>query len=403
MSAPSTSAASASSEPAWAREAPPPSWAPLERAAHCEVLVIGGGLSGLALTAALQARGVDTLLVEAQSAGAGASARNAGFVLITHPWDYASIRSRVGAARARAVLALARRTHARIERDFGEAVQHRRSGSLCLTRAGDDADRRALEEGAELLALDGVPTRRVRVPEGLHGYDLALEIPEDGEIHPGRLVARLAAGVTRVARERIEALDLPAQTASTASGREIRFQRVVVATNAWASELLGALTPLVTPHRAQVLLTEPLPPTLSQPCYAGFGLEYFRQRSDGSVLLGGRRGLFRESEATAEASPSAEVQDALDAYLASHLPFARGARVVSRWAGIMGFSDDDLPLVGALPGHPHAHLLCGFTGHGLGLALACAEELATLLTEGEAPELPDALDPSRFSATLRAR
>jgi glycine/D-amino acid oxidase-like deaminating enzyme len=94
--------------------------------------------------------------------------------------------------------------------------------------------------------------------------------------------------------------------------------------------------------------------------------------------LGGLRAKFRASEATASPEPTPEVQAALDAYLAEHIPFARGAEVEHRWAGTMGFSADGLPLVGEL--RPRVHLLAGFTGHGLGTALALAGVLSRALT-----------------------
>ena len=38
--------------------------------------------------------------------------------------------------------------------------------------------------------------------------------------------------------------------------------------------------------------------------------------------------------------------------------------VTHRWAGTMGFTDDELPLVGAVPGMPGVYVCGGYTGHG---------------------------------------
>jgi gamma-glutamylputrescine oxidase len=120
-----------------------------------------------------------------------------------------------------------------------------------------------------------------------------------------------------------------------------------------------------------VLLTEPCPALLDRPCYAGWGYDYFRQLADGSLLLGGRRHLFFADEQTGEAEPSDAVQHALDEYRATHMPSTLAAKVRQRWAGIMGFSRDGLPLLGPLPDRERIEVLAGFTGHGLGMAVAC--------------------------------
>ena len=71
------------------------------------------------------------------------------------------------------------------------------------------------------------------------------------------------------------------------------------------------------------------------------------------------------------------------------------APVTHRWAGIMGFSRDGLPLVGPVPGTPGAVVGAGFTGHGFGFAYAAGTALAELVLEGSSP-LTDLLSTRRF-------
>jgi len=148
----------------WAEEATPGEWPALERDARCDVLVIGAGLAGLAVAGELQARGADVLVVDVDAPGAGASTRNAGFVLISHPWEHAAMRARIGVEATRAMLAIARRTHARIEADHGARVGHRRCGSLMLPLATDAEEQKALVDAAALLGEDGVATSFVDPP-----------------------------------------------------------------------------------------------------------------------------------------------------------------------------------------------------------------------------------------------
>ena len=367
----------------WLEEASLPRWSPVARRERCEVLVIGAGLAGLATARELRARGRDVLVVDRAGPAEGASGRNAGFVLLTHAFSFPALARTLGPEATHALLGLSRANRRAIAERFAQPAQLRLGGALMLAMEGDAAELETLRESAALLAAEGERTRFVDVPAGLSGYAAALELGGDGELHPGRLSAALAAGL-RGGIANIERIDAGARVAHcapiTPSGDSatIAFERCVIATNAWARELVP--TAEITPARAQVVLTAPLAPVLGQPCYAGWGYDYFRQRSDGRVLLGGRRHLFVDAEATDVAEPSDEVQRALEAYLRTHLAFARDAPIERRWAGIMGFSSDGLPLVGPLPSAPEAlSIIAGFTGHGLGLALACAALLADAL------------------------
>ena len=68
---------------------------------------------------------------------------------------------------------------------------------------------------------------------------------------------------------------------------------------------------------------------------------------------------------------------------------ARGARrellggrvppITHRWAGLMGFTADFLPLVGELPGRPGVWVSAGYSGHGNVLGFACGEAVAAAL------------------------
>src|SRR6185369_9472398 len=64
-----------------AQASPVAALAPLSGARHCDVCVVGGGYAGLSTALHLARRGYETVLLEADRIGAGASGRNSGFVL----------------------------------------------------------------------------------------------------------------------------------------------------------------------------------------------------------------------------------------------------------------------------------------------------------------------------------
>jgi hypothetical protein len=112
------------------------------------------------------------------------------------------------------------------------------------------------------------------------------------------------------------------------------------------------------------------------PTYSHFGYRYWRQLPGGEVLIGGWRDTSLASEVTYEDEPTAQIQSRLDGQLAS---MAGDVGVTHRWAGIMGFTESGLPLVGPVEGMPGVYSCAGFNGHGMGFAFMCAKRLVEML------------------------
>jgi glycine/D-amino acid oxidase-like deaminating enzyme len=131
-----------------------------------------------------------------------------------------------------------------------------------------------------------------------------------------------------------------------------------------------------------------------RPAYAHRGYRYWRQRADGRVLVGGYRNLALEQEVGYDERPT----DFLQRHLEGHLrDLGVEEPVTHRWAGAMGFTDDELPLVGEVPGMPGVYVCGGYTGHGWAFAFQVAKLLAEHLLGGPSP--PGWLSPERFAQT----
>ena len=111
--------------------------------------------------------------------------------------------------------------------------------------------------------------------------------------------------------------------------------------------------------------------------------------------MGGWRNLDQEGEVGFDHRLHEGIQGAMEAFLRGLHPRLAAARIPHRWSGIMGFSQDSLPVVGPVPGRPRVLLAAGFTGHGFGFAAEAAHTAATLLVEGRAPDM-DLFAPSRL-------
>ncbi len=101
-----------------------------------------------------------------------------------------------------------------------------------------------------------------------------------------------------------------------------------------------------------------------------------RQLADGTVVAAGARQARRRRRSGYLESPTAEVQGALDAFLAATFPGLAASPVRSRWAGIEAFTDDGLPRIGEVPGVPGVLYAAGLNGHGLCLGFLLGRHLA---------------------------
>jgi glycine/D-amino acid oxidase-like deaminating enzyme len=335
------------------------------------VLVVGGGITGVSLLYWLRGR-VDAVLVERHHLAAGASGRNAGFLLAGVAACYAEAVRRFGRERARAIWGFTVETHDLLSEALREhGIGYRRAGSEILPAGPEETE--DLAASAELLREDGFEA----------SWDgRRLLNPRDGELDPVLTVSALAAlapvdsireGVTV---EGIEAS--PAGVRVHAGGRECLAGSVVLATNAYTNLLLPEIE--IAPVRAQMLATGPDPRRLvERPTYAERGFRYWRQLGDRRLLVGGFRHHALEEEVGHDATPTPGIQALLDAETRR---LGGRAPVTHRWAGIMGFTKDQLPFVGPLPGRPGVWLCGGYSGHGMGFAFQCARDLAERLTGG---------------------
>lgn len=377
-----------------AEAAPVLSSTPVPR--RCDVVVVGGGITGVALLRALRERGVDAILCEREDIGSGASGRNAGFLLAGVAENYARACARYGREVAAEVWAFTLENHEVIAGWSAAApAGYRRRGSMIV--AQDEEEAFSLDEAAILLREDGFAVER-RGPSR-DGFRFgALFNPGDGEIDPLRLVR----GVAAAHRDRIYehhdvvAIDDGESTATVGVGDDtISAGAVFIATNAWTSQLAPAVD--VRPVRAQMLATAPAAPCTDVPVYADWGHRYWRQLTDGRLLVGGFRHRAIAEETGFDATPTPTIQRHLDAQLAE---LGSDAAVTHRWAGIMGFSPDGLPFVGRVPGTRRLHVCAGYTGHGMGFAVNAAAMLTGSLLDGTA--LPSWIDVARSDALRRS-
>jgi glycine/D-amino acid oxidase-like deaminating enzyme len=122
-----------------------------------------------------------------------------------------------------------------------------------------------------------------------------------------------------------------------------------------------------------VLATSPLAPLDHQfPVYADHGFNYWHQRRDGRMVVGGFRHLDLTGECGTDLVLHPAIQDRLT-QLAEDL--AGGpVEVLHRWAGIMAMAKDHLPYVGMV--NKRLGIALGYSGHGSTVTPAAARMLS---------------------------
>jgi gamma-glutamylputrescine oxidase len=331
-----------------------------------DVLVVGGGITGVSVMHHLRERGLSAILVERDHLAAGASGRNAGFLLAGVAESYAAAVRTYGRSPAKEVWGLTVENHDRQIEAAGDAdVGHARSGSVVRASGAEEA--RELEESAQLLVEDGF--------EASWDGEVLLN-PRDGEVYPTRLVAALARRAPAGSiREGVEVTAIESGGVVQANGQTCRAGIVILATNAYTPRLLPQIP--IEPNRAQMLATEPSrAPVAERPTYSHHGYRYWRQLPTREVLIGGWRDTSPGTERTYEAEPTSPIQAHLDEAV---LRLGARGRVTHRWAGTMGFTKDGLPLVGPVEGLKNVYVCAGFNGHGMGFAFMSARKLVDML------------------------
>jgi len=390
-----------------------PSFPGFEGELDAEVVIVGGGITGVCLAYTLAERGAAVALLEAGRIAGAASGRNAGFLMVAPAEPYNEQIAIWGRAGAKAVLECGRRSHQRVRsliEAHGIACDYRANGSLRLTRSDEEAE--DIRASLAALKADGFPMLEVPVsqavpPHAAERFTAAFVTLEDGEFHPVRFLHALAQEAERKgARLFTESAVTGAAWRSglwevrTARG-VARARTLVLATNADTPRLCPALAPLIAPRRGQMIATAPLTRDVApRPSYAHWGYHYWRQTPDRRLIIGGWRELDLDGEVGYEATPTGPIQSAIERGLAELVP--EGAEIEQRWAGIMGFARDGRPLAGWLDPEHHLAICGAYTGHGIAMAPACTQDLAEMLAWRKAPGIAT-FDPARFPELRKSR
>ncbi len=364
-----------STTPYWQTDAEP-SRPPLEGDLDCGVLIVGGGIGGLASAWFLAERGVRAVVVEARTVVSGATGRNGGFLVAGVAAMHNDARAELGrdrAVRLYRATEQARETMRDVAEEIGVRSAFRDVGVLRLAADGDESlhvrahHAAMIEDGisATLLEEEDLPAYARR--PGRCG----VLVPGDGAVHPVRWGRALARAVETRGVRIFEHTTVVAPITGTQDGRflasttsgVITADRVIVAADAAAGRLVPSCAAIVRSRRLHMVATVPAPGgSAGPPVYPRYGYEYYQQLEDGTIVLGGFSDLDGPASYTDVEEPSAAVHAQLARYLREELRV--DAPIARRWVGMVGYTDDGMPRVGEVPDRPGLYVAAGYCGTG---------------------------------------
>lgn len=399
-------------------DAPVSMGAPLARDLIVDVAIIGAGYSGLAAAYALQKRGVDCAVFDANPVGWGASGRNGGVVSSKFRLSFPSIASTYDLDTARRMHRLAHEGVRVVEQFVDEFKLERarfdHTGSLrCAHTERAFASIRAEADWVRTQLGDGsmsvLSREKITHETGSNGFVGGVLSADAGTILPLEYVCGIARSLT--ARgvpiyESTPILDMARVQEGVllrAPGGSVHAKQVIVATNAY-SDLTQATSSYqreLVPFRSAMIATERLSAELDAKLMVN-GRSYTETRRmmkwfrkvDGRMLFGGRDAFGKEGQATGF--------DALQRAMVALFPDLAGVRVEYGWSGYVGMTFNALPHVGR---SDDVTTFClGYNGAGVAMASLIGQHAAALAL-GEKPELAllaqDGLRPVPFHS-LRA-
>jgi glycine/D-amino acid oxidase-like deaminating enzyme len=375
---------------------------PLSGGRRADVVVVGGGYTGLWTAWHLKALEPEArvALLESGLAGAGPSGRNGGFCNGLWYW-LPAMRERFGDDAARE-LALAAQASVDAIGSFcsehGVDAWFRRGGYLRVSTApawdGDSEDvigacaELGLPDACRALSAEGVRERC-----GSPVFRGGALYPGAATVQPARLALGLrdrvrAAGVSVFERTRVtEVARRGGDVVARCRDGEVVAGAAVMATGGALVGLRG-LRRRLTLTSSHMVITEPVPDLLEQLGWTGGEcitdaramVHYFRTTPDGRIAFGwGAGGVVRGARTGGRAEVDPQVIAEVERHLVRFFPGLRGRRIERAWGGPVDVSPSHFPVVVEIDRRIHGGF--GYSGHGVAPSHMVARSLASLALE----------------------
>ena len=342
----------------------------LEGDISADVVIVGGGFSGVATAVELCERGCKVALIEANRIGWGASGRNGGQIIGGYGSNPAAFRSSIGSEGVKVVenmgvecvdIIKARIEKYKIDCDLKWGYCEVGLKNRHMKAYRDWADD---EPAIKLLGRDEL-REYVNSEIYIGGY-----YREDwGHIQPlnlciGEARAAESMGAKIFEQSRITSITYGDQPKVYTESGSVKADHVILCGNAYMGDLVPYLDARVLPATSCIIGTEPLTEeqiqqTLVQDvavCDSRTALDYYRLSADKRLLFGGLANYLGLDPANATGIMRSKMEKVF--------PSLRNVRIDYSWSGRMGISVRRMPQIGRIK-NSNVLYISGYSGHGV--------------------------------------
>ncbi|HEU4855538.1 MAG TPA: glycine oxidase ThiO [Nitrosospira sp.] len=362
-----------------------------------DVVVIGGGIAGLATAHELLQMGATVTVLERNRCGKEASWAGAGILSPLLPWDYPDSVTQLTQFSNRLFPQFVEGLWAKT----GIDPEYQASGMLVLSgfpvepqeeTRGESEDE--FNPAVEAWCIHhGFPMKRVRSHEIvpiLARDEAALWLPEVCQVRNPRLLQALVKAVECSGGAIVEHAEVTnwkiergrVQSISTNRSDEYSAANFVVTAGAWSRQLLGehALKLDIWPVRGQILLFKAQAGLLRTIVLQGRDNFYLIPRRDGHILAGST-----VEEAGFDNRPSATARSALLSRAHALVPALTEELLTDHWAGLRPGSPHNIPVIDRHPTVSNLYLNSGHYRYGVTMAPGSARLVSNMILNKAQP------------------
>jgi gamma-glutamylputrescine oxidase len=350
---------------------------PLNKSIKCDVLIVGGGFSGISAAAEFLQQGLSVVLIEKNIVGGSSAGRSAGFLTPDSELELHQLVRRYGIDAAREIWEMPCRGIDRIvqaikENDVECGLQEQDSLFLGIGKGGKEAVASELEcrKSVGFTDQQTYDEHELKSILGAEKFSAGIRYTGTYGINPLRCLQGFKNVFIDNGMQVFESTAMERLEDHTVftHGGSVTADRIIIAVD----KMSGSISPLAKEiFHAQTFMsvTEPLtdkeigllfPSGKQMQCWdSRLVYSYFRLTGDNRLLLGGGSAITTFLK---DAYNNPTVINRVIKRFKAHFPFLKDLSFIQFWPGLIDTTRDLLPIIVKPPTQPHLQFILGIVG-----------------------------------------